>query len=390
MKRGTADHVKFHRLKAALQIPKYQAVGILESLWHLASTQAKRGDVGKWSDEEIATWIEWPGDSAVLIATLVDTGWLDRCGKHRLIIHDWATHCDQTVKRSQEVQAFGLIEKPEPLKASGDNTNDAMLADASKMLANARQPTPLPLPSPTPKPAPEPNGAGAGKLSDRVKEIAFSIFGASIPKFNIADAVHLHSEPVVYKAMKEAEGKARAWGYIEAILQRWAREGVPADTAPVKDAAQAESAEETKWKAKLDNLAFHVRRKEVTKLCSAGGASSGKKVYVGLRKGSDKYLETWHRAGGERMDLGWRRLREEQFEKYDGPMPTRTSRLPTRDKEHAEEVQRQVAAREIAKRGGPRAVAELDAELAKRERARRAELQAQKTAMQEGSDEVRV
>jgi len=59
MKRGTPDHPKMDHLSALLEIPRYAAVGIVESVWHLAQQYAKRGDIGKFAPEVIARKIDW-------------------------------------------------------------------------------------------------------------------------------------------------------------------------------------------------------------------------------------------------------------------------------------------------------------------------------------------
>src|SRR5512133_1063877 len=101
MKRGVPSTIKFENLCRMLSIRKYEGVGLLEGIWHLTATQAKRGDIGKFSNVEIALWLGWSGDPDILISTLVQTGWLDECSVHRLIVPHWAEHCDQTVRRSE-------------------------------------------------------------------------------------------------------------------------------------------------------------------------------------------------------------------------------------------------------------------------------------------------
>lgn len=99
MKSQAHHHVKTKRLKQALGIPQFQAVGILESLWQLAIDCADEGNVGKFSDEEIAAYMEWPEESAsVLIGALLSAGYLDKCGQYRLVVHDWLDHCPTYIK----------------------------------------------------------------------------------------------------------------------------------------------------------------------------------------------------------------------------------------------------------------------------------------------------
>jgi len=129
MKRGTPDHPKTKHLIQLLGIARYEAVGILESLWHFAANYAKRGDIGKWSNREIAAALDWRGDPEALIEALTEAHWLDPSDEFRLTIHDWPDHADQTVQRCEEVKKLGYASKN------------------YKMLANASQPMPCQCPA---------------------------------------------------------------------------------------------------------------------------------------------------------------------------------------------------------------------------------------------------
>jgi hypothetical protein len=98
MKRGTVDHPKTCALAAVLGIPRYAAVGILESLWHFTAQYAPRGDVGRWNDAAICHAIAWEREPAVLLEALLDAGWLEHHPQHRLIIHDWDDHMSNGVR----------------------------------------------------------------------------------------------------------------------------------------------------------------------------------------------------------------------------------------------------------------------------------------------------
>ena len=134
MKRGTPEHPKTTNLMRRLQVARYQAVGILESLWHFTMRYAPAGDVGKWSNDEIASAIGWEGNAEVLVAALLATKWLDAGNGKRLIVHDWHEHADQTCKRY----------------IASHN-----LAFASMSLANDSPPVPDPVPDPVPVPDPD-------------------------------------------------------------------------------------------------------------------------------------------------------------------------------------------------------------------------------------------
>jgi hypothetical protein len=97
MKREAISHTKMKRLCRRLDIPLWQGVGLLESIWHLTAREAPRGDIGKLSDEDIALGIDYHGDEGALIDALVSCGWIDRDPVARLCIHDWHEHTDDHI-----------------------------------------------------------------------------------------------------------------------------------------------------------------------------------------------------------------------------------------------------------------------------------------------------
>ncbi len=168
MKRGTPRHPKVEELAIKLGKPKYAAVGLLEMLWHFTAEFAQAGDVGRFSDDAIAKALCWDDASSILVSCLIETGWLDRCECHRLRVHDWPDHADQTVQRVLDKRNQGFIK---------------CYDDPSICLAKTSQPSPSPSPSPIPIPTPSPsNGVcsidwlkeALGKLYKRPKTVVGS------------------------------------------------------------------------------------------------------------------------------------------------------------------------------------------------------------------------
>ena len=139
-KRGVLEHPKFARLKVKLKLSKYEALGILETLWQMVGRYTPQGDIGKYSNEEIEAWVEWDGEDGVLIAQLIACGWIDEHPDFRLIIHDWEEHVDHTTRTA--LKRAGL----EPIRSS------------SSVRTVFAPPEPEPVPEPEDK---EPKGAGA-------------------------------------------------------------------------------------------------------------------------------------------------------------------------------------------------------------------------------------
>jgi hypothetical protein len=98
--RSVPGHPKFSRLKTLLGATKAHTLGYLEALWHFTGTYAAQGNIGKFSDLEIESWIEWQGEPGELIAALCEAKWVDRDPVHRLIVHDWHEHADAATKKS--------------------------------------------------------------------------------------------------------------------------------------------------------------------------------------------------------------------------------------------------------------------------------------------------
>lgn len=99
MMHQTPDSIKFKKLQRRLGCSKRDLVGTLELLWHTTQKGTPQGDIGRFDDEAIAIECDWPGDPAELVEALVETGWLDRCTVHRLVIHDWEQHAPAYIKR---------------------------------------------------------------------------------------------------------------------------------------------------------------------------------------------------------------------------------------------------------------------------------------------------
>ncbi len=83
---------KLQRLQTGTKMSRRETVGTLELLWCFTTQQAPRGDIGKWSDNDIEAACDWKGKPGALISALCDAVWLDRCAVHRLLVHDWAEH----------------------------------------------------------------------------------------------------------------------------------------------------------------------------------------------------------------------------------------------------------------------------------------------------------
>lgn len=108
MKASTPELMKFQRLMRRLKESKRGTIGLLEGMWLAVGKNCPRGDIGKFTNEEIAIMVDWEGDPDELIDALVECGWLDVCKVERLVVHDWNDHCPTYIKggltsRGQEI-----------------------------------------------------------------------------------------------------------------------------------------------------------------------------------------------------------------------------------------------------------------------------------------------
>jgi hypothetical protein len=127
MKRGTDQLIKFRLLQQRLGLNRRETKSILQEIWDLAAVNCPQGDLGRFSDAEIAFGIDYEGDSSALIRALVDTGWLDEESACRLYIHDWHEHCEDHIHaqlaRARQTFANGVA--PKLSKLSRDERADA-------------------------------------------------------------------------------------------------------------------------------------------------------------------------------------------------------------------------------------------------------------------------
>jgi hypothetical protein len=98
MKSGALTSVKLMRLKRTLGLTQYQAVGLLECLWHFTAHNTPDGGIGRYTDDDIAAVLEWENAAAELIGALIESGWIDRHQDGSLWVHDWLEHCPTWVK----------------------------------------------------------------------------------------------------------------------------------------------------------------------------------------------------------------------------------------------------------------------------------------------------
>ncbi len=140
MKRGAPDHWKMTELARVMKVPQAWALpwanGVMERLWHYTARYHPQGDIGTAPDWKIAEacglLIAKRGGRAGIdlpkccrfVDALVTVGWLDRdavltqgCRSYagglpvpcRLLVHDWAEHCTEDVRRTLKRMGLSIF-----------------------------------------------------------------------------------------------------------------------------------------------------------------------------------------------------------------------------------------------------------------------------------------
>jgi hypothetical protein len=189
--RGVLEHPKFAALQERLGLSKFETLGLLEGLWQFASRYTTAGNVGKYCNRELASWLQWKHDPDALVDALVDCRWLDRSDDYRLVVHDWHDWCDDFIHgqlaRKRELFVNGAVPRTrrlnssekEAFKIAMDSGELRVLADkctpssapssppssppssaprrtTRSTLRKFAVPVPVPVPVPEPVPAPAP------------------------------------------------------------------------------------------------------------------------------------------------------------------------------------------------------------------------------------------
>lgn len=175
MKSGATDHPKMNELADWIDTitegslrrlgvdPLSVAIGAMEQLWQWCAKYTPAGDVGRYSDARIAQAAGWSGDATAFVQALVRVGWLDADPEHRLLIHDWSEHCEDSVhaRLARKREWFADGTRPSLAKLSSDEKAEAKRwfdSDAKAVAASGARRRPsapgggLPVPLPLPKP----------------------------------------------------------------------------------------------------------------------------------------------------------------------------------------------------------------------------------------------
>lgn len=148
---GAFTSPKIRRLAAILEIPWPHALGLAGLLWRFAAKHAADGEVGRHDDEEIATAMEWPGESDALVRAFVRVRLLDEVERPaRLLVHDWPDHAPRYVSqalRRRNLDFSPLYSASDPLAItsaeSSSYTSSHTLASSHTNSEETRESVPI-------------------------------------------------------------------------------------------------------------------------------------------------------------------------------------------------------------------------------------------------------
>lgn len=94
-------HPKLARLAATLGIDPLMAIGHLVCLWTWALEYAEDGNLGKYTDAEIAQAAKWPDEPGALVDALVGAKFLDWDEDGHAAIHQWDQYGGMIIRRKK-------------------------------------------------------------------------------------------------------------------------------------------------------------------------------------------------------------------------------------------------------------------------------------------------
>jgi len=176
MKRATLNHPKTYALMAALKISRREALGLLTLLWDFTGQYAPDGSIGRFTNSVIASAVEWDTErSDEMVGHLVRTGWLDEMDDQnvRLLVHDWADHCESWVKKRLQREKREFVQYVRPKRTT-------IVDDQRTTVPGDHSGRPLP-PFPSP-PQPAPNQAKPAPIKAGTVEAIYQAYPKKVGK----------------------------------------------------------------------------------------------------------------------------------------------------------------------------------------------------------------
>jgi hypothetical protein len=209
MKHQVPESLKFKRLQRRLGVSRVVVAGTLELLWIATQKNAPRGDIGKYDDEAIAIEVDWEGEPSALIDALVETGWLDRCPTHRLVVHDWHAHAPRYIHGIVTKQGGFLTQDADYSQRLQSATTVRDCTKGQRNVTKPNQNKPLAASAA----CPETPRASSGPEPDEEPLLAFACDGPT-PTWSLLPS-HVAKWSVAYPNLDVLAECRRAWSWID-------------------------------------------------------------------------------------------------------------------------------------------------------------------------------
>lgn len=239
MKRETLRHPKTYDLAARLDVDRPTALGYLTLAWDFVAEVSPSGDIGRWPNVAIARACDYLGDPDKFVNALVDAGWLDHDGEHRLVVHDWPDHCERWVRSKMTSLALSFCAcygaKSPSRKPSADASGDASPDAFSDPPRNRTEPNQTkPMNTGRPEGRPEESGDATADaaaplvITDTVWESSLELMRAIQNTLQPGIALKAKDRELTIKAAVLAKHRfGDAW--LNAVLQDFRDRSAPPD-----------------------------------------------------------------------------------------------------------------------------------------------------------------
>ena len=134
MKRNTQNHPKVWITCKIVGIRRPALLGHLELLWDFTAQYAPQGDIGRYPDDRIEAAMDWSGKRGKLISGLVDGKWVDRDDNHRLLIHDWEDHANESIGKLLQRRKLPFLTARYTGPTAVDHKQDAKVHGSASVL----------------------------------------------------------------------------------------------------------------------------------------------------------------------------------------------------------------------------------------------------------------
>lgn len=122
MKRGACEHPKVYDLMTVLKKRRPEVLGYLELLWQFTAKFTPQGNIGRFTNDRIEAACDWSGRRGALVDGLVRAGWLQLDQTHRILVHDWYEHADNTVRKRLTRERLCFLLPTERMSGHGPDT----------------------------------------------------------------------------------------------------------------------------------------------------------------------------------------------------------------------------------------------------------------------------